>query len=528
MPTEWVFKLRDQVSGPAQDIQGELKRVVASLKQLDTQAKQNQLAKAVDPLKKQRLELQLQRDKLLQSKRAMDEHGRATDKTTESHKNLRESIVRWAASLYILDTARRAFAAVGRAASDMAGDIREAVETQQRGLFGLRAQLGGGAGSAFFGGLERQAQVFGRPPGEIVGMGQGFLQAGATTQNAGAFVAAVQDIRARSGAAAAQQFQGAVQSMITSPNFTFGSLQSFAGVFPMQKLLDHFSREMGVNRRDVEPVLNLNQMRSGQAQGIMQRFVAGLPGQNNQLGTLGAQFAGSTLEGSFGRVSTAWERLLASLASSRGVQTLQNVLQNLAGALESRDLRQSLTSLVNTLGDFLKPLTGAGGREKIVQFFGSIADTIKKEVVPALSQVATFIQNLPDQVNTVATVVQKLGKGVAFAAGSTLLISPDAQSQDLGRKLVYQGLGLWEGMERDRMLGEIAERDRIASRGYIGAETPIGGRQVHVHGPLVHVDARGASREDAKAIGDASHEGAHRALNEWHEGLAIEQSGGVP
>src|SRR6266850_6689248 len=77
---QWMLELDDRLSGPAARIERQLGRVRAELKAMDIAARTNALDKITDPLKRQRAELQLQRDRLLQSKSALD-------KTSESSGN---------------------------------------------------------------------------------------------------------------------------------------------------------------------------------------------------------------------------------------------------------------------------------------------------------------------------------------------------------------------------------------------------------------------------------------------------------
>src|SRR5216684_4437392 len=388
MATEWVFKLRDQISGPAQDIQQQLTRVTAALRQLDIQTKQARLEKTLDPLKKQRLELQLQRDKLLQSKRAVDEHARAT---TSASRSWMDSLLKWAGSLYILDTVRRAFSAVGRAALEMGSQVKDAIETRQRGLFGLRATMGNAAGGNFFGQLERQAQAYGRPPGEIVGMGASFAELGASPNIARALVAAVSDVRARTGGRVNIAEQ--IRSILTSPVLGVGNVEAFAGAFPLKNLWASIGQWMKMRPGDAEQMFRLNQVRGGAGSPLIASLldtVADLPGQGGRIGTMAQKFGGTTLEGSIGRVQTAWESFLASIENSRGIRTLQQVLQNLATTLGGGDMRGSLRSLADTLDEALKPLTGAEGRKRMEDFFKSLTAIIEG-MLPLLAKAAHYV-----------------------------------------------------------------------------------------------------------------------------------------
>jgi len=384
--------------------------------------------------------------------------------------------------------------------------------------------MGDRAGGRFVDQLERQAQLYGRPPGEIVGMGREFFQSGATEESSRAWVAAVADVRASRGAAAAGQFQSAVQQMIQSPVFSMGNLQAFGNVFGMKPLFRHFAKEMRVGVGDVEPLLQMNQLRSEAAQGFMQRFQAQLPGQRGMLGGLAQRFGASTLEGSFGRVQTAWERLLASLENSQGVKTLQSVLQNLASTLNSRQLRQSLTTIADTLGESLKPLTGAAGKKNMQDFFSSMSQSIE-EVLPGLKSLVELTGWLAGQ-----GVKSLSGIGLGWQFAKDMFGVATGNPPEKSSVATNVLMSAWTGgnipgqdtlsrLTAESAAAIVAERARLANGG-----GPARSVTIHVHAPLVQVNATGTSTQDAHELGDVLKEKVGDCLNE----LCTQEQGGVP
>jgi hypothetical protein len=430
---EWAFKLRDQVTQPAGSIESQLKRVAFALKSLDIATKQAQLGRITDPLKKTRLELQLHRDKLLLSKRAIDDHAKSST-------NWRDSLVKWAASTYILRTIADGFREVGRAALDMGSQVKDAVETRQRGLFGLRATMGNRAGGNFFEQLERQAQAYGRPPGEVVAAGAGFQTAGASPDFARKLVGAVYDVRAATGGKSDITQQ--LQSILTSPVLDVGHLTGFGGALDLKKLWAAFGKRMGMRPGDAEQVLAHRIpgqfVAGGEGSPLLQAVfdqLGGMPGGQGGVGNIARGFAGGTLPGAIGRVQSAWEQFLASVDNSQGLKTLQNVLQNLARTLGGSSMRESLRGLADALGDALKPLTGPEGRQRMEEFFASLTELLKG-TLPLLQKAAEWTdilvrygtgQRAPGAPQSVGEEVSQIGSGIGALVGRLFSRNPTPQ-----------------------------------------------------------------------------------------------------
>lgn len=518
--TDWVFRLRDQMSGPAGSIESQLRRVSTALKQLDMAAKQSQIARTLDPLRRQRLELQLQRDKLVLSKRALDDHTRSSK---EAAKAWRDSpLLKWAGSLYILDTISRAFRAVGRAAFGMGEQIKDAVERRQGNLFGLKAMMGAGAGSSLFGQLSRQAQLYGRP--DTVDVGASLADLGAPAGLVGAMVAARSDVLARTNNRV--DIADQMRDLLRHPVGSVGQLEGLSSALggDPNRLRSVLARRLTqssgqrVGRGDVDTILGTNKVPAAMMQESVLEALQGMG--NGPLGALAMNKASQTLEGATGRVQAAWNRLLGSLSESRGIKTLQDVLQNLAATLGSAAVRKSLTDLANTLGDALKPLTGAEGRKRMEDFFTSLAKQIQ-ETLP-------YLKTLVEQLGTMFGGVAGVGKWYAnifkLMSSSTpanerlkaadAILSPLTPSDDVLQQIVQDA-------ERRGQPSPLVASPLVFSRSQ--SPRPLVARPLVFHGPLAHVDARGATAEDAGRIGEAVETAVQKGVNTLLERLATEQ-----
>jgi hypothetical protein len=528
---EWAFKLRDQVTQPAGNIESQLRRVGFALKTLDLAAKNARLDKIADPLKKTRLELQIHRDKLLLSKRAIEDHSRATQSASRSWT---DSLLKWAGSLYILDTVARGFRAVGRAALAMSDQVKEAIETRQRGLFGLRANMGDQGGSQLFAQLQRQAQIYGRPPGEIVGMGSTFQRSAPDLSNGGVqrLIATVEDVRARTGGKA--DISGAIQGILESPIVGVSNLQAFSQAGPLKGLWKAFGARMNMRPGDAEQFLNLHGVQGGANSPLLdavQQWIAGMPGQRGQLGTSAKGFADKTLEGSIGRVQTAWEKLLGSLENSQGVKTLQSVLQSLAATLGGQKVQGAMTSLADALGDALKPLTGPEGKKNMQAFFSSMADEIQK-TIPGLQALVTAFGALAKW--GVLKPLQGLGMLSDVAGDMADIANGKAPSTATGKAFLDAAFGDLRGPDAEGgYAGGLNNAAFLRARATNPATPPTQGPgmlarpiNVTVHAP-VSVRFDGVTKDDGHALVRSFSDNLKTALSDALEEIGIE-SGAQP
>jgi hypothetical protein len=513
---DWVFRLRDEVTRPAGSMEKQLRSVTMALKTLDLAAKQARLEKMADPLKKTRLELQIHRDKLLLSKRAIDEHGRSV-------KTWSDSLLKWAGSLYILDVAARGFRLVARAAAEMGEQVRDAVETRQRGLFGLRTNLGSQAGGGLFGQLQAQARQYGRPPGEIVGLGAGFADVGATPDLARVLVAAVSDVRART--AGRVDISEQIRGILSSPIVGTGNVEAFRGAFPLKRLWEALGKRMNMRPGDAEQMLNLHGIQGGpgsQLLAALQDTIAGLPGQGGRIGSTATRFAASTLPGARGRVQSAWEQLLGSADSAKGMRTIQDVMQNLAQTLGSKAMREGLRDLVDSVGKLIEPLQGSQGRQRMTEFFDLIVK-LAKDAAGAMGVLAkSFIGIL--QISGVGSDVLNILKGTPPKALSPetqalfsafykppVELSPEAQLRISGSEARQAMLSTLPG----------ARSMDAANMGLRGAERPVFNMNFHTQGS---VDPGGIRKAVEREIASQQRDAGPTEINDAFEQLGV-QSG---
>jgi hypothetical protein len=372
---QWTLNLDDRLSGPAARVERQLRQVRAELKALDIAAKEAKLDKIVDPMKRQRAELQLQRDKLLQAKDAFGKHTKAM------HEG-RDALRDW---LIIGTLVGRALGWVASKAVQAAGAIRQAVGGRESAMLGLSTFLGGAAGGVY-GQMTGLAAATGRSAGQTLGWAQSLAMAGVgagqirglTTRAAG-----LENIAPGSGEAFARVIAGGY----SAGRVTAGDIEGLRGTaLNPERIFEEISaRYTGVRNRIT------GQRIAAQPMGLRpEDFAALLSGEADRLGAVGKAYAGgATLEGRIRGVGTNVDRQFASLARSPGVAAVKDLLKNLEdifdpGSKSGKRMHESLMALSTALGNALAPLTGTGGKRNMELFFEKLIDLAQK-AVPIIS-----------------------------------------------------------------------------------------------------------------------------------------------
>jgi len=497
---EWFFKLNDRMSGASSQIERQLTNVSRALKTLDMQARATRLEKTIDPLKRQRLELQLQRDKLLLSKRALEEHGRASDKTARSWS---DSLLRFGASLYIIESIGRAFGFVAEKAADMAREIRAAVAVRESAMIGIRAAVGGGRAEGVFGQLEKMQTQYGRPGGQLVNMGRDLLAAGMPQGELGPTIAAIEDVRAAGPAGGADKLLEAVKSILTRPTIRAKQLiGGLSGVLDTKRALSNVSAFTGIKPGDLDVEMSANRVQDKVA--AIRALQATSAQQYNEpaLGSKALEFA-DTLEGKIGRISALIEKMWTNVEKSRGFRQFKGVLDNIISVLGEGKTGGLLVQLANTLGDVIKPLTGAEGRKKMEEFFESMAAGAKK-ALGVLGDVAEKVGQLQqrffpsdDQKRSAMNEALSKDPSQRFTIGNRQ-VTPE---EYFGLPPMRVGSGDVQvsdrGMNARDPRWDTPSAPAPVPRSQAPARPGPGKAEVHVH---VRVDARGATKDDAHEI----------------------------
>jgi hypothetical protein len=497
---QWVLSLGDRMSDPASKIDKQLGQVRAQLKKLDIAAKENALGKITDPLKKQRAELQLHRDKLMLSKSAMEKHGGAAKFLSERMKAGRESIRDW---LLILDPLARGLHFVADRAMEMGKRVVAAVSFKQGSMIGLEAMFGGKGGNDVFERMARMAGQIGKPIEQVVGLARSLAAVGFKQQDLEPMVRLIEDLDALDPGAGDKL--ATVLRGVKSTGFAgVGDFESLRGtMLSPDKLYEQYSRMSGGPGNRIAGkalVEQLNSAGTGIPPNIFSSMLLGgvLDLEGGKAGSASGR-GGQKTQSLIDRVGIQIERMFGRLAGSKGVKAFGGVLENVIklfnpDSKSGAKTQSALEKLSDALGKVLEPLTGPAGLKRMEDFFDSMAKKTE-EVLPGLKNIALLLGFFA-------------GKGLDVVRGAGYL-------KDFGKDIVGMVTG-------DLSKGQESEATRRFLGGAFGSP-PAARRAARDVNVTVHVDARGASKDDADHIAEKMKGAAIDAVSDALDQAATQQ-----
>ena len=477
---EWSIKLEDMVSSPGARIERQLYSVTRALKLLDMQARQTRLGAITDPLKRSRLELQIQRDKLLLSKKAMETSGSALGGFSEKLRTGREAMRDW---LQILDPIARGFGFVASNAARMGRDIARAVGGRESALLGLNNALGDAGGRGMMQQIQAMSIRSGRPVDELSQRATQWANLGMDPK------LIMPSLTARSDAQAlgldTGKFDSFIEQTLSKPMMDMREAKAgTVGLVKGKGFYENLGKIVGRKPGDLEQDLSTNRV-SGQAGLIAMLQTL----QQQQGGTLGGgtdKFS-HTLEGILDRFQTRLTKLWAGLSDTPGFKTFKSAMENLLTVLNQSKTQKLVNDIANSLGKMLEPLTGPDGKKKMEDFFTSMTSKIEG-MIPGLTNVVGFFGKLAGWGLLSIKGLGMLGDLASDTAGIVTGSLKRGQESDVTRGLFGAIL------DTPPVPGWTATPNAPAS----AAGKPAA-RQ-HNLTVNVKVDARGATKEDAHEI----------------------------
>lgn len=501
---EWLLDLQDRVSGPGARIERQLRQVRGELKSLNIEAQQNKLAKITDPLRKQRAELTLQRDKLLMARDAMKKHSEGHSMLTRAVTSSRAAIRDW---LVIGDVLGRSFGFIGNKALEMGGAIRKAISFREGQMIGMGAAFGG-SGGGVLGRMLGIAGATGTHGEQTAEWGKALGLAGVKQQHVDAMVrraAGLENIKMGAGGA----FVGAIANVFSRGRAGAGDVDALAGAgLRPEAMYEAISeRFSGVKNRIA------GQMIAGQETGIgknlFTRMALGLADERGAL--TAARQGGQTTEGLVNRIETNLDAMFGKLAKSSGVVAFRNVLRNLGDIFNPKsEAGQRMMGVLDhfsaIMAKALEPLTGPEGKRNMEAFFTSLAAQVEKAIPGLLTLVksAAFLGKWG---------LLKPAEGYGYASDGAAL-SGMTMDQLVAGNLNAVNDNPWAALTAEA-------KDRVRRGGRTLGPYTGGTPYQQFSAPVVNitVHAPGATKDDAKTIADKVGD----VFRIWGASMGVEQ-----
>jgi hypothetical protein len=387
---QWVLDLQDRVSGPGARIERQLGRVRASLRVLDIEARQNKLSAITDPLKRQRAELQLQRDKLMLSKAALDKAGGASRKAGSDTgffvRQLHDV-------LHIAQIVGGALERMGSVALGVGKQIAKAVSFKESSLIGLETVFGAG-GNGVFERLASMAGKIGKPIEQLVNLGRTLGNVGVNASDIEPMVRLIEDLDAMDPGAG-DKLAGVIKGIFATGKMGSGDVEALRGtILRPEKIYEDIAARMGAGRNRLAGKAILEtEIGVGKNIGVQTLLDQVLGLEGGQAGAKSGK-AGLTLQARLDRVGTQIERMFSRLSNSKGVKAFEKVLDNLIDIFNPDSKSGKATferfiHLSDILAKALEPLTGPDGKKRMQDFFLALGTAIDG-VLPGMAAIAGF------------------------------------------------------------------------------------------------------------------------------------------
>jgi hypothetical protein len=469
---DWVLSIQDKISGPAGKITRQLGELRIQLKKLDVAAKENALGKITDPLKKQRAELQLHRDKLLLSKAAMEKHGGAAHALGERLKGGREALRDW---LLILDPIARGMHFVADRAMEMGKRIVSAVSFKQGAMIGLESLFGAKGGADVFERMALMASRIGKPIEHLVELARSLATVGFKQSDIEPMVRLIEDLDALDPGAG-DKLAHVLEGVKSRGFATVGDVEAMRGTRISEDKI--FAKLGNGNRIAGKAMLEqLNSAGTGIPPNLFAQMMLGevLGLEGGRAGSSSAK-AGDTLQGLLLGIEDNVTRMFGRLSNSKGIRAFQSVLRNVRDIFDpdsktGQKTFKRLNELSTAVGKMLEPLTGPEGKKRMEDFFDSLTRALES-ALPLLSLAGGYVEAM-----------------TGVLAGKHAPGAPQSVGEELRQlKTMIFGSPLEDEIRKNVVAGEAGPRVRGAAA-----------RAVHV---TVQVDARGASKDDAEHIAE--------------------------
>jgi len=522
---EWLLKLNDMVSDPATRIERQLGRVQNQMKAVSIAAAQSKLTTITDPLKKQSLELGIQRDRLLISRRALEQNTRAMKDLWSPTKATREAMRDWAQILYPL---AKGVEFVWNSVSAVATKLTGIIRVQEDAMLGAKYAFGSTSADMVKMASDLSVRT-GRPVEELYQQMLKFGQLGAPTQLIRPMMLAVSDMKAMGGDAGKLEY--VFSQMFSKPVLAMTEInRGLIGIVDETKFWKHLAEDLGVPFENIQKMVERNLV--GRQAGVAALLESIQEKQGMKLGKISFERADTTLGGILERFEAKLTQILSTITDTPGFKTFKDALNNLLSVLGEQKTETFVKDIANSLGAMVEPLTSDAGRERMRKFFDDLIAKAK-ELWPILKDVAGEIGTLgklaymsvqgwhaitepltrtQEDVNRQAAEIEARGGNVWLPGGAKSLL-PD----------VYNPFSTTGGPYSAEAAARVRQyRYQIGEEKYpVSSASPWG-----YHGPGLHihteVHAPGATKDDAEHIASKAAEATKKAVLELHEQINTE------
>src|SRR3954468_2187335 len=478
------------VSDPATRIERQLGRVQNQMKAVSIAAAQSKLTTITDPLKKQSLELGIQRDRLLISRRALEQNTRAMKDLWSPTKATREAMRDWAMILYPL---AKGVEFVWNAVSAVATKLTGIIRVQEDAMLGAKYAFGSTSADMVKMASDLSVRT-GRPVEELYQQMLKFGQLGAPTQLIRPMMLAVSDMKAMGGDAGKLEY--VFSQMFSKPVLAMTEInRGLIGIVDETKFWKHLAEDLGVPFENIQKMVERNLV--GRQAGVAALLESIQEKQGMKLGKISFERADTTLGGILEKFEAKLTQILSTITDTPGFKLFKDALTNLLSVFSDQNTENMIKDWANRLGDIIKPLTGPEGKEKMIAFF----DAMK-------SKVAEILPSLQDIGETIKALGQITGAVFKYGAGKGDIVEDVKQDVSAGWNAVKQRYSLFPETESFKTLKDLRETNEA--------------RGITVPSIHIEVHAPGATKDDADHIASKAAEATKKAVLELHEQINTE------
>jgi hypothetical protein len=482
----FLVELLDRFSDPGLKIERQLAAVKTELKGLDLAARQTKLEKVTDPLKRQKLELQIQRDKLNAARDALGKHGRAAaeaaGKTDGFRGKLRDLAI-------IGDVVGRGISFATSKAVDFGRRVGEAIKFRQGNVLALETMFKApGEASAVFEKLLALEGKLGRPAGEVVKMGVALAELKVPKEDLAGIVTVLEDLRAATNSTAKmEQVFGVLQGLLSKPIIHGNFVEGLAGSgIELDTVYTKIAKLAGLASKG-----DLSKLFEGQGGALDSKLgvVAVLQAIVDKVGDIGSKSAqsASTLEGQVNKLETRFLQMWNVVAKSEGFKTFSRAFDNVLAVLDPNGKRGRKTKAALS-----RSPTRSARSSQSLRRRGRAAED--RRVLQGDHEGAKSTLGI---LGKSAGFIDKIRQGHCQGGHD---LGAARQRAQRGRRRPFEKL---EAVHRSAVAPDFARPRGSSTNGVRDQPTRNGSRPL-VATPLrfeVNVDARGATKDDAEVIG---------------------------
>lgn len=394
-----VFK---GMAGEANALASALDAVNGKLAKFERATKLEAIAAAKDPVKKRKLELELERDTLAKKagNLALEKSQRDQARTAElgalkklgderatKAKNQRAELLATAGHLKTVAGAYLLVgAAAGRAALEGGKLAGEALAFKQDTTFALKFMLGSGqAAERTFGTMANIANTLGISSAEAMEQFQKISQAGVRQGEAQQLVQLAQDIKKATGADVSGQLGQALMGLKKNQaplNVASFDVLKDAGLSET-RINDILAKRLKVTETDdnkrafkVQQALAQQQLRGQKAIDFWGEIMLAATGKE-KAGQLAQEKQNTTLTGSLDKIQAKWTALWGAVNSTPAGQKLVAILQGVAAAIDpSTDSGKKLVATLDRAAAMAEKLFGKVSADDVLAVFDAVESAV--------------------------------------------------------------------------------------------------------------------------------------------------------